>query len=74
MTTEEENRLKERVDFHYSIQLQEARERVCKAAVEWWRGLHHRGLGASDASYDELVEIEDELYNAASSLAELEDE
>ena len=73
MTTEDD-RLKEAVDFHHSVNLQEARERVCEAAVEWWHGLQHRGLGASDSSYDELVEIEDELYNAASSLAELEDE
>ena len=67
MTTEEENRLNEEIelaDFQHSIRLQEARQRVCEAAVEWWRANNHKTTLLAEA----------ELADAAGQLAELEEQ
>ena len=68
MTTEEENRLKEAVEFNRAVKLSEAREQVCEAAVEWWHGLQDGGTD------DDAWEREDRLVEAAGQLAELEEQ
>jgi hypothetical protein len=67
--TEEIERLKEAVEFNRSVKLSEARERVCEAAVEWWRG-----FGDQDITADEVCRREDELQLAAGQLAKLEEQ
>jgi hypothetical protein len=64
MTTDEETRLKEMHPFDRAIQINQARERVCEAALEWW--------GARDP--DELESATDRLADAAERLAELEEQ
>jgi hypothetical protein len=60
----DEARLKEAVEFNRSVKLNQARERVCEAALEWW--------GARDP--DELESATDRLADAAERLAELEEQ
>ena len=65
--TIDDDRLKEAVEFNRAVKLCEARERVCEAALEWWRSLQEDDFeGAWDA--------EGELEEAAGQLAELEEQ
>ena len=65
MTTEQTNAEIEVADFQHQMRREEARERVCEAAVKWWRCLCDDDIeGAWDA--------EDDLEDAAKRLAELE--
>ena len=76
MTTEEENRLKEQVAFHRAVKLQEARELVCEAAVEWYQVTKEEhpskapDLDRIEAGWKALRR----LHEAAKAVAELEEQ
>jgi len=55
-------------DFERRLQQEEARQQVCDAAVEWWRGLHE------DCTDNAAWVREDRLVEAAGRLAELEEQ
>ena len=72
MSTEEETRLKEAVAFNRSVKLSEARERVCEAAVEWWKSEKALGECFNSERIATAWRAMDELQAAAGQLAELE--
>jgi hypothetical protein len=62
--TEEIERLKEQAEFNRSVKLNQARDRVCEAAVEWWR------VGDGPGYWVALAD----LRHVVKQLAELEEQ